>query len=178
MKSPTLLALALLLSLTACGGGDTDADAAPAEAGAPGGGTASAQDIDCPPLQVTIDGEPVSGLDHALAVAEAGSYGVEVFNHPEATCADLLAPSRNVPPGEVNVRAYAQEGTSQGSVSIGSKTNFAPGVELVEKTDTPGELVAICVEGATWTSGGFGDDAGQTYEIRGLFAGEYCGERG
>lgn len=184
MKNPTLLALALLLTLTACGGGDTDAEAAPADsttadadAGA-SGGTVSAEDIDCPPLEVTIDGEPVEGLDHALALADAGSYGVEVFNHQEATCDDVLASSRNVPPGEVNVRAYAQEGVSQGSVSIGSKTNFARGVELVEKSDTPGGLVAICVGGASWTTGGFGDDAGQKIEIRGLFAAEYCGERG
>lgn len=192
MNTRSFFTLALLLTLTACGGGDTDPASAPADGTAPevaangaaGGATVSAEDIDCPPLEVTIDGEPVEGLDHALAFSEpktgpgTGGYGVEVFNHAETTCENVLASSRDVPPGEVNVRAFVQEGSSRGSVAVGSKTSFAQGIELVEKSDTPGGLVAICVEGASWTTGGFGDDAGQTIEIRGLFAAEYCGERG
>lgn len=193
MQNPTLLALALLLTLTltACGGGDTDSEVPPADGTADlaasdtsGGATVSADDIDCPPLEVTIDGAPVEGLDHALAFSEpktgpgTGGYGVEVFNHAETTCEDVLASSRDVPPGEVNVRAFVQEGSSRGSVAVGSKTSVAQGIELVEKAESAGGLVAICVEGASWTTGGFGDDAGQEIEIRGLFAAEYCGERG
>ncbi len=181
MKNPTLLALALLLTLTACGGGEPDAAAA--DGTAADASSAAAEAIDCPPLTVTIDGEPVSGLDHALAFSEpetgpgTGGYGVEVFNHAEATCEDVLASSRDVPEGEVNVRAFVQEGSTRGAVAIGSKTNFAQGVELVRKAESVGDTVAICVSNAGWTTGGFGEDAGQRYEISGLFQAEYCGER-
>lgn len=183
MEPRNILALTLLLALTACGGG-SDATASGAEGASADGAPASADavDIDCPPLQVTIDGEPVEGLDHAFGFSEAktgpgtGGFGVQVFNHPENGCAEVLATSRNVPEGEVEVRAFVQAGASRGSVSVGSKTNFAQGVELVNEPNAQGDLVAICVSGAKWTAGGFGGD-GPTYEISGLFAGTYCGER-
>lgn len=180
LLTPTLglaLSLTLTLGLAACGGGDANAAATDEAPDA-----AAADPIDCPPLTVTIDGEPVTGLDHTLAFSEpengpgTGGFGVEVFNHAEATCDDVLGASRDVPEGEVNVRAFVQEGSARGSVAVGSKTNFAQGVELVRKPGSPGDRVAICVSNARWTSGGFGGD-GPTYEISGLFAAEYCGER-
>lgn len=179
---PSALGLALSLTLTlgllACGGGDADAAATDEAPDA-----AAAEPIDCPPLTVTIDGEPVTGLDHALAFSEpengpgTGGFGVEVFNHAGATCEDVLGASRDVPEGEVNVRAFVKEGSTRGAVAIGSKTNYAQGVELVRKAASSGDTVAICVTDAGWTTGGFGADAGQRYEISGLFQGEYCGER-
>lgn len=172
MLTRTLLISALLLTLTACGG-EAVAGSGSDEASTDAGGAPS---IDCPPLVVKIDGEAVDGLGHGLALLDNDSYGVEVFNHAEATCADLLAGSRDVPKGEVNVRAFVAEGASRGSVSVGSKTNFVQGVELARKAQQEGDQVAICVSDAKWTSGGFGGD-GPTYEISGLFSGRYCGER-
>ena len=175
MKIRALLPLLLLLSLTACGGDGT------AEASDADGATADASAIDCAPLTVTIDGEPVDGLTHAFAYSEpetgpgTGGFGVDVFNHG-ASCADVLAGSRDVPEGEVHVKAFVQEASGRGSVAVGSKTNFAQGVELLRKAEATGEPVAICVSNVKWTAGGFGGD-GPTYEISGLFQGEYCGER-
>lgn len=183
MNTRSLLTLALLapfaLGLAACASDDataaatTDTAAAPAAAGA----------IDCPPLTVTIDGEAVAGLDHAFAYSEpatgpgTGGFGVDVFNHRGASCEDVLAGSRDVPEGEVTVKAFATEGSTRGSVAIGSKTNFAQGVELVRKAESEGDEVAICVSRAGWTAGGFGENAGKRYEIDGLFRAAYCGER-
>jgi hypothetical protein len=181
MKIRSLLTLALLLTLgpVACGGGDdAEATAAGAEAGAP-----AAASIDCAPLTVTIDGEPVAGLDHAFAYSEpengagTGGFGVDVFNHGDASCDDVLSGSRDVPEGEVTVKAFATEGSTRGAVAIGSKTNYAQGVELLRKAESVGDEVAICVTEAGWTAGGFGEDAGKRYEISGLFTAEYCGER-
>jgi hypothetical protein len=189
MKTRSLLTLALLLTLclthAACGGDDATAEATD-DAAAAANGTAAApaaEAIDCPPLTVTMDGEPVAGLDHAFAYSEpengpgTGGFGVDVFNHGDASCDDVLAGSRDVPEGEVVVKAFATEGSSRGSVAIGSKTNFAQGVELVRKAESVGDEVAICVSKAGWTTGGFGEDAGKRYEIDGLFRAEYCGER-
>ena len=181
MKIRSLLALPLMIAvagLTACSGEDAGAastDDAPV--------AAAADSIDCPPLTVTIGGEPVAGLDHAFAYSEpetgpgTGGFGVDVFNHGDASCEDVLSGSRSVPEGEVAVKAFATEGSTRGTVAIGSKSNLAQGVELVRKAESVGDEVAICVTKAGWTAGGFGEDAGKRYEIDGLFRAEYCGER-
>jgi hypothetical protein len=181
-KIHTLLALTLLVCLTACGGESADAGSASDDSAASTTAAAAAEAVDCAPLTVTIDGEPVAGLDHAFAYSEpesgagTGGYGVDVFNHGDASCDDVLAGSRDVPEGEVNVRAFVQEASGRGSVAVGSKTNFAQGVELAKKPSGAGDTVAICVENVKWTAGGFSGN-GPTYEINGLFSGEYCGER-
>lgn len=181
------IAITALLAVAACGGGSSAGNAENSNGGAggndEGNAMASAASIDCPPLTVTIGGEAVTGLDHAFAYSEpetgpgTGGFGVEVFNHAEASCEDILTGSRGVPAGEVNVRAFVREGSSMGTVAVGSKSNMTPGIELASTAANEGDLVAICVTDATWTSGGFGDDAGKTYAISGLFAAPYCGER-
>jgi hypothetical protein len=176
MRIRSFLTLALLPVLAACGGdASTGSTATAAPADDPGAAQAGAADIDCPPLEVAIDGTPVPGLDHAYAFSDpsTGGYGVQVFNH-EATCAEVLAGSRDVPPDEVEVRAFIEEGATRGAVGVGSKTNYVQGIELVRKPAKEGDLTAICVSDAKWTAG-FG--GGTTYEIRGLFSASYCGER-
>jgi hypothetical protein len=173
MLTRSLLTIALVSILAACGG---DAVAGTAGAEAAGGSAAAATTaaVDCPPLQVKIDGKPVDGLVHALGVLEAGSYGVEVFNHDQVTCEQVLSGARSIPPGEIDVRAYVDERGSMASVSIGSKTNFAQGVELARKPAKEGDPIAICVSNVKWVGGG---GAGSTYEVNGLFQGPYCGQR-
>lgn len=172
------IATAALLAVSACGGGGVSN----AENGSDSA-MSSVDSIDCPPLAVTIGGEAVEGLDHAFAYSEpemgpgTGGFGVEILNHDEASCEDILAGSRGAPPGEVSVRAFVTEGSSMGTVGVGSKNNMTRGIELAGKPAKEGDMVAICVSDATWTSGGFGDDAGKTYQINGLFAAPYCGER-
>ena len=135
----------------------------------------------CGALSVTIDGKPQPAMPNGLArltvVGNDKLYEVQVFNHDQATCEQFISRSgRNVPDGEVSVRAFGGgDGLMGKGVGLASHTQAGGDVDVVTKPKAVGDPVAICVDGVTFTPS-IGDNKGKKVEIKGLFTGTYCGE--
>jgi hypothetical protein len=144
------------------------------------GGAAAA--ASCKPLTVTVDGTALAAMPNGLARSNNMngdiSYEVLMFNHAKATCAELVSKSgRQIPDGEVSVRAFAGGGGMMGKgVGIESHTQAGGGVSLVSATPkTAGDIVKICVDNVAFTPQ-VGENKGKKITINGLFEGAYCGE--
>lgn len=164
-----ILGSACLLWLGACdkknGEEAQEPTAAPAE-----------EPFDCPPLTVTLDGEPFPvELSHAVAYRESVSHGylIERFNHP-VTCEEAMQSPRTVPSGEVVVRVWTDG--FQGSVSVGASANFTDAIRVGPTPDGPGETMEVCVTEPVELVG-TGDFRDRTVHVEGLFAADYCGEQ-
>jgi hypothetical protein len=135
----------------------------------------------CGALTVTVDGKPLAAMPNGLArlniYGDSKTYEVEVFNHDKSTCEQFVdRKGREIPQGEVSVRAFAGgDGLMGKGVGIESHTQAGGDVELVTKPKAVGDQTAICVDGVSFTPR-IGDHQGKKVEIKGLFAGKFCGE--
>jgi hypothetical protein len=146
--------------------------------GAGSGGAAGS----CKPLAVTVDGTPLAAMPNGLARSNNMngdiSYEVLVFNHDKATCAELVSKAgRQIPDGEVSVRAFAGGGGMMGKgVGIASHTQAGGDISLVSAKPTAvGDIVKVCVDNVSF-SPQVGENKGKKVTITGLFEGKYCGE--
>jgi len=154
--------LALLLLLVACGKKQT------AES--------------CGALSVTVEGQPLPAMPNGFARANImngdTSYEVDVFNHDQITCEKFIDKGgRQVPDGEVSVRAFAGgDGLMGRGVGIESHTQAGGEVSLVSaKPKAVGDLVQICADNISFTPQ-VGKNKGKKVVVKGLFTGKYCGE--
>jgi hypothetical protein len=135
----------------------------------------------CGALTVSVDGKPLEAMPNGLArlniYGDSKTYEVQVFNHDKSTCEQFVdRKGRQVPDGEVSVRAFAGgEGLMGKGVGIESHTQAGGDVDLVTKPKAVGDATAICVDGVSFTPG-IGDNKGKKVEIKGLFTGKFCGE--
>ncbi len=135
----------------------------------------------CGALTVTVDGKPVAAMPNGFARLNLQSsdkiYEVDVFNHDKTTCEQILSKSgRNVPDGEVSIRAFAGgDGLMGKGVGIESHTQAGGDIDLVTKPHAVGDAVAICVDDVSFTPR-IGDNKGKKVTIKGLVTGRYCGE--
>lgn len=140
-----------------------------------GGGGAA-----CGPLKVTVDGVDVAGLGNGLAITQKeggeSSEQVQLFNHAKATCAQVLSKSgREVPEGEIDVRANA--GKSMMTKGVGIDAHSQMGVEVKLTSAAPkavGDPVTLCVPETTFTPR-VGDYKDKKVTVSGTFAGTWCG---
>jgi hypothetical protein len=144
--------------------------------GAGGGGGA------CKPLAVTVDGQPLAAMPNGLARSNNMNgditYEVQMFNHDKSTCEEMVSKGgRQVPEGEVSVRAFAGGAGMMGrGVGIESHTQAAVDATLIsDKPKGNGDVVKICVKDASFTPK-IGDYKDKKVTITGLFEGKYCGE--
>ncbi|MCC6621855.1 MAG: hypothetical protein IT385_11405 [Deltaproteobacteria bacterium] len=135
---------------------------------------------ECGPLEVTVDGKPVTGLTHGYAITHkrAGelTQQVEVFNH-EAKCEELVSrKGRSVPDGEQAVRAFTGGSGMMGQgVGIESHTQMGVDVALMgEAPKNPGDKVALCVSDASFKPA-IGDYKDKAVVVKGKLEGTYCG---
>jgi len=147
-----------------------------------GGGAAGGGGGACKPLTVTVDGSALAAMPHGLARSNNMNgditYEVHMFNHDKSTCEELVSKSgRNVPDGEVSVRAFAGgTGMMGAGVGIESHTQAGDKAKLVsEKPKAAGDLVKICVSEMTFTPR-IGDYKDKKVTVSGTFEGKYCGE--
>jgi hypothetical protein len=145
-----------------------------------GGGAAAAGS--CKPLAVTVDGAPLAAMPNGLARSNKMSgdvtYEVQMFNHDKASCGEMLSKSgRQVPDGEVSVRAFAGGSGMMGKgVGIDAHTQAGGNVSLASpKPKAPGDIVKVCVENVSFTPQ-VGDLKGKKVTVTGLFEGTFCGE--
>lgn len=136
----------------------------------------------CRALEVTVDGAALPAMPVGLARSNNMngdiSYEVLMFNHDKATCEQLLSKSgRQIPDGEVSVRAFAGGGGMMGKgVGIEAHTQAGGSVGLVSgKPKAAGDEVMICVDNVSF-SPQIGDYKGKKIMVTGLFKGSYCGE--
>jgi len=136
----------------------------------------------CKDLTVTVDGTPLPAMPHGLAKANNMngdiSYEVDVFDHDTATCDTMLNKSgRQVPDGEVSVRAFAGgAGMTGKGLAIGAHTQMGGNVTLASPPPKAvGDVVEVCVDNVTFKpiAGAYKD---KQVVVNGLFAGKYCGE--
>jgi len=144
------------------------------------GGAAAA--ASCKPLAVTVDEARFARRPNGLARSKNMngdiSYEVQLFNHDKSTCEDMVNKSgRQVPDGEVSVRAFAGGGGMMGKgVGIDAHTQAGGNVSLVSaKPKAPGDIVKVCVDNVSF-SPQVGDLKGKKVAVTGLFEGKYCGE--
>jgi len=157
-----------LVTLAALAGGCSNK---PAAAGGP-----------CKPLAVTVDGTALAAMPNGLARSNSMngdiSYEVLMFNHDKATCEQLLSKSgRQIPDGEVSVRAFAGGGGMMGKgVGIEAHTQAGGAVSLISaKPKAVGDVVKVCVDDVSFAPK-IGELEGMKVTISGLFEGTYCGE--
>jgi hypothetical protein len=136
----------------------------------------------CKDLTVTVDGAPLAALPHGLAKANNMngdiSYEVQLFSHDKATCDELLNKTgRQVPDGEVSVRAFAAgAGMTGKGVAIGSHTQMGGNVTLAsDKPKAAGDIVKVCVDNVSFKPI-VGDYKDKQVVVNGLFSGKFCGE--
>ena len=136
----------------------------------------------CRALEVTVDGAALAAMPNGLARSNNMngdiSYEVLMFNHHKATCEELLSKSgRQIPDGEVSVRAFAGGGGMMGKgVGIEAHTQAGGSVALVsDKPRAAGDDVMICVDNVSFTPR-IGAYNGKKVTVTGLFKGSYCGE--
>jgi len=135
---------------------------------------------ECGPLEVTVDGKPLTGLTHGYAITHKRgdelTQQVELFNH-EATCDELTSrKGRNVPDGEQAIRAFTGgKGTFGRGVGIESHTQMGLDVDLMgEPPKSPGDKVALCVSDASFKPA-IGDYKDKAVTVKGKLEGTYCG---
>ena len=117
---------------------------------------------------------PAGDLDFGPLCVGESSEQVQLFNHAKATCAQVLSKSgREVPEGEIDVRANAGDTTT---VGVGASTQFGVAVKMISAAPTkPGDIVTLCVPETKVT--GFGDLKDKAIVVSGTFTGAYCGVR-
>ena len=135
----------------------------------------------CGALTVSVDGKPLEAMPNGLARLNIyggdKNYEIQVFNHDKSTCEQFIdRKGRQVPDGEVSVRAFAGgDGLMGKGVGLESHTQAGGEIELVTKPKAVGDATAICVDGVSF-SPSIGDYKGKKVEIKGLFTGKFCGE--
>ncbi len=163
----------LLGSLLAACGGEKKADK-PADkpAGKPAGDA-------CGPLAVTIDGQPVSGLTHAFALTQKSgddaNEQVHVFNHDKVTCAEMLGAGREIPDGELWVRASVGKTMTTRGVGFNEHAEIDIDVTLTSAAGAkPGDQVSLCVP-RTELVPAKGPHAGKKVVVSGTMTAAWCG---
>ncbi|MDQ3369684.1 MAG: hypothetical protein M3680_30040 [Myxococcota bacterium] len=136
----------------------------------------------CGPVAVTVDGKPLDAMPKGFArttiMGDSRTLEVEVFNHDQTTCEEMISrKGRNVPEGELSVRAFAGGSGMMGKgVGIESHTQAGGDVSIVgDKPKAAGDVVSICVGNVSFKPrvGAYKD---KQVTVKGLFTGTYCGE--
>ena len=167
MKTKSMYVLFAAALLAGCGKDD-------GKSGGGGGGS-------CPPLEVTIDGTKVEGLSHGLALDQEMSgeviHVVEVFNHDQVTCEQVLSKAgRQTGPDEIAIRGSVG-GSFGNGLGIDSTAQMGADVDvkLAGKAGSkPGDTVTMCVAGHTLEPK-VGAHKGKKVTIKGALSGTYCG---
>jgi hypothetical protein len=147
--------------------------------GGASGGNASGSA--CASLSITVDGTPLPALPHGLARAVNADghvhYEVVLFERKTTRCEQLLDKNRQIPDGEISVRAFAGgTGLAGEGVGIGIHTQIGGPVSLVgDKPKAAGDVVRVCVDKASFKPI-MGDYKDKHVVVAGLFEGTYCGE--
>ncbi len=130
------------------------------------------------PAKVTVDGEEIK-LVHGLAVGWGRRrYAVSLFNHDKVTCEQMLAPSRLVAEGEIEVRASGSaEGGFGDGLAIHEFTRLDVEVKLAQEPREVGDTVGVDVPKPKELVPTIGVLKGKSVVISGLFQGKFCGER-
>ncbi|MEZ4368036.1 MAG: hypothetical protein R2939_17410, partial [Kofleriaceae bacterium] len=121
----------------------------------------------CPALEVTVDGEPVAGLDHGLAfTARNGAFEtltVQQSNRADLGCEDLMPEAgRQRAAGERTVEAFVTGGRRGTGVALDDYRQLDVAVQaLGAAAPTPGAMVSLCVPATTMVPIG-GRHAGRT----------------
>lgn len=137
----------------------------------------------CGALKITADGKDItSEYSHGIAYTSVNmgyrTDMVDLFNHSEVTCADVLPKYRptSIPTDEVIARAFfgAYPGVS---ISGYTELPMTSDITVSKQPSGAGDTMTICVNDPIEFTATAGTYSGQKVSMSGSFSGEYCGDK-